>query len=136
MTAQWKCIMLHTLPPPFLTLKQYRCVCYHSAYVGVGFYNIFILYGFFVVVFFLIKVPDCKNSVAFSNMLMYFTLHRVHLTNNSLAIGLNCKKMYMENIWRNIYLYSVGNDGCLFSVSHLMREFRFLKCLICSTESC
>lgn len=42
-TAQWKCIMLHTLSPPFLTLKQYRSVCYRSAYVGLGFSNIFIL---------------------------------------------------------------------------------------------
>ena len=27
-----------------------------------------------------------------------------------------------ENIWRNIYLYPVGNDCCLFSVSHLKRN--------------
>lgn len=33
---------------------------------------------------------------------MYFTLHRVHLTNKCLAVGLNCKKMYMK-IYGEIY---------------------------------
>lgn len=66
---------------------------------------------------------------------MYFTPHRVHLTNKSLAIGLNCEKNVHGNIWRSLYLYPVRNDCCLFSVSHLKREFRFLKRLICKILS-
>lgn len=33
----------NTLSPPFLTLKQYRCVRFCSACVGLAFSNIFIL---------------------------------------------------------------------------------------------
>lgn len=43
MTAQWKSLMLPFLLPLFITLKQHRFVCSHSAYVGVGFSNIPIL---------------------------------------------------------------------------------------------
>lgn len=35
---------------------------------------------------------------------MYCTQHRVHLTNKSLAIGLNCKEMYMK-IYGETYTY-------------------------------
>lgn len=81
------------------------------------------------------KVPDCKRWVAFSNMLMYFTLHRVHLTNKQKPCNwTKLQECVHENIWRNIYLYSVGNN-CLFSISHLKRKFRFIKCVICRVLS-
>lgn len=103
MTAQWKSLMLPFLLPLFITLKQHRFVCSHSAYVGVGFSNIPILdvllarCCFF---FFNKNVPDCRSWYDFFNILMYLTLHRVPLTNKSLAICLNCKHIvqfkYME----------------------------------------
>lgn len=57
--------------------------------------------------FFFLKLSffSFKVELLSLNVLMYFTLHRVHLTNKSLATGQNCKRMYMEKLYGETYTY-------------------------------
>lgn len=65
---------------------------------------------------------------------MYFTLHRVHLTNKSLAIGQNCKMFVKNYMEKHIPILS-WKWWLLVIVSHLKRSFRSIKCLICQVLS-
>ncbi len=60
----------------------------------------------------LLKVSDFKSYVAFLNLPMYFTLHRVHLT-KSLATEENCKKMYERIMEKHTLISHNSEITCL-----------------------